>query len=375
MTLQTIEDTYSSETINSVYSKTLNGTPQGTTSGTGDGPLSSRLVKGEFTPNYNKLVKEGAFIPYNQWHKETHEGTAVNGNFSWSRPDGWVYSGTYAPVHDWRINSNDLDLITVNPNYDAFVNEALDRIYSKGYDALTFVAELGKLITMFRRLIPRLASLVSETITNPKLRPEEVRNLWLEVRYGWRPLIYDMRDFTQTLEEFDAERRFYTERSGDTFQGEFETVHWDNIVQQYGTWDSRSSISWELSARGSAALLVTPPKFQTNPVTTAWELVPYSFVIDWFFDIGSFLGSLSALAISSDVTVAHGSYLKISKVTNMSMVATNGASGSLTFSEPMVHTMEKTLRVPSQPSYLPQFNVNLNTYKILDLVALAFRSK
>lgn len=26
-----------------------------------------------------------------------------------------------------------------------------------------------------------------------------------------------------------------------------------------------------------------------NPVSIAWELVPYSFVVDWFYDIGSFL--------------------------------------------------------------------------------------
>lgn len=33
----------------------------------------------------------------------------------------------------------------------------------------------------------------------------------------------------------------------------------------------------------------------TNPVSIAWELVPYSFVVDWFFPIGSYLNSVTDL--------------------------------------------------------------------------------
>jgi hypothetical protein len=33
----------------------------------------------------------------------------------------------------------------------------------------------------------------------------------------------------------------------------------------------------------------------TNPLSLAWELVPYSFVIDWFIPVGDYLGSFDAL--------------------------------------------------------------------------------
>jgi hypothetical protein len=32
----------------------------------------------------------------------------------------------------------------------------------------------------------------------------------------------------------------------------------------------------------------------TNPLEVAWELVPFSFVADWFFPVGAYLGSLDA---------------------------------------------------------------------------------
>lgn len=41
-----------------------------------------------------------------------------------------------------------------------------------------------------------------------------------------------------------------------------------------------------------------------NPLSIGWELVPYSFVIDWMIPVGDYLASLDALRATSDIDVA-----------------------------------------------------------------------
>ncbi len=56
-----------------------------------------------------------------------------------------------------------------------------------------------------------------------------------------------------------------------------------------------------------AVVLDLDPDFYTdfaslasmNPVSIAWELIPYSFVIDWVIDIGGYLRSLESALIYS----------------------------------------------------------------------------
>jgi hypothetical protein len=41
----------------------------------------------------------------------------------------------------------------------------------------------------------------------------------------------------------------------------------------------------------------------SNPLLLAWELVPYSFVIDWLIPVGDYLGRLDSLNGVSDLTI------------------------------------------------------------------------
>jgi hypothetical protein len=43
-----------------------------------------------------------------------------------------------------------------------------------------------------------------------------------------------------------------------------------------------------------------------NPSTVVWELIPFSFVVDWFLPIGNFLHGLSALTGTSTQQGCYG---------------------------------------------------------------------
>lgn len=72
-----------------------------------------------------------------------------------------------------------------------------------------------------------------------------------------------------------------------------------------------------------------------SPLLTAWELVPYSFVIDWFLPIGDFLAQYSStdgltfLSGSTSYKAKQSAYVKSNPVTTGPV----GSSARVTFNE------------------------------------------
>jgi hypothetical protein len=122
-------------------------------------------------------------------------------------------------------------------------------------------------------------------------------NSILEVKYGWKPLLYDIDNAAQALakswenDTADVRVHAHAEESYGVIasvnpQLEF-TVAGNgsvkaNTVAYYRVLDSK------LRNANSLGL--------TNLASVAWELVPYSFVLDWVSPVGDFLSSLSALS-------------------------------------------------------------------------------
>jgi hypothetical protein len=152
-----------------------------------------------------------------------------------------------------------------------------------------------------------------------KHNTKNASQLYLEMEYGWKPLLSDSFNAVQLLNEKDAEdpKRYtlsavgkFTDHTpiqistGDTNGVLFQLPHQD---PSYGTWSSACKYKYQIkkvffykakcrvdayldnSLLGQAASLGL-----TNPLDVAWELVPWSFVVDWFLPIGNYLGLLDA---------------------------------------------------------------------------------
>lgn len=122
---------------------------------------------------------------------------------------------------------------------------------------------------------------------------------WLEYSYAWKPLLYDFYDHAEALanvltEKSDAMR--VVSARGSSSWREFDKGDTPNsVLTRKSKVRQRQMIEMKIWYRidkdGNSFANVFG---LTNPLTVAWELVPFSFVADWFIPIGTALESLTA---------------------------------------------------------------------------------
>lgn len=108
---------------------------------------------------------------------------------------------------------------------------------------------------------------------------------WLAYRYGWMPMISDCRDAAIALAALTnrpyraSVRASLTKKGSLANSGDFKRFeHWHGkSIKYYLTEDFKP-----LSELGF-----------TDPLPTAWEVIPYSFVFDWFIPVGNYLTARS----------------------------------------------------------------------------------
>lgn len=117
---------------------------------------------------------------------------------------------------------------------------------------------------------------------------DAIASVWLNFRYNIMPNVYLIEGIAKSVDDIDVLYKRYS----DNVQTEF--VH-DLVAPG---WDITSSIPVTLRVmikrmyeklQGYSRLL---KEYSANILRTAWELVPLSFVIDWFFNVGDLLSSL-----------------------------------------------------------------------------------
>lgn len=121
---------------------------------------------------------------------------------------------------------------------------------------------------------------------------------WLELQYGWRPLMSDIYGLCKTAHKLSRHRQFtvvsYRSKINDVRTG-YQPFGTDYTV--YKDEQSLYESSGRVKFQSSSMLLATAAEMGLlNPAAVAWELVPFSFVVDWAVPIGSFLNQFDAAA-------------------------------------------------------------------------------
>jgi hypothetical protein len=195
---------------------------------------------------------------------------------------------------------NDCDYKALNRLYDGVANcgpNCLVALGTAGQTAQFIASNIVRIASILRAVrqgdLRTLSGMIGSSI-----RPKSISDLWLEVQYALRPLLSDVN---AAIEQFDknSDLTFDVIRTA-TLNG--ITKNSSTYRNDMPTFSDSVQTAWKVTVRYKARLRVDNAGLRalaqmgmTNPSVLAWEVIPFSFVIDWLLPIGNTLNRLSAL--------------------------------------------------------------------------------
>ena len=127
-------------------------------------------------------------------------------------------------------------------------------------------------------------------------------DMWLELQYGWKPMLQDVHDATKAVSDAIAgggpPRRtvISTSKQRDVT---FRDIYAINVPCCNVRIRKRTEVEHKCKVRldyelNNSLIQTASALGLTNPASLAWELLPFSFVADWFIPVGDFLSQLDA---------------------------------------------------------------------------------
>lgn len=283
----------------------------------------ARNWTGAKTPNFSNPKLRPKPLPANNYDvKVTERSEHLLRRYKWRRanPAEWDdWSDTPINLHSPIVTAKDhsYDLYHDEKAYGAALSRAqlrlkdmkvnLAQVFAERKQTvrtITDVAErLSKAMLMVKRGRMRDAAKALGAF-DKKRPPKPTRNIandWLALQYGWLPLLSDVKGSAELLAQHLAtDQRKSVIRVSTRVVTSTKGAYDKTYVSSYGSSISWQETSHETAARVRLEYVVSSPSLDvlsqtgiTDPLLLAWEVIPYSFVVDWFLPVGNFLQCLN----------------------------------------------------------------------------------
>jgi hypothetical protein len=308
-----------------------------------------KVTHGTVIPDFKRRKKAGELLPHTAFRQTEIHGAGygkydvgdANGNRTWVTPDYWV-SGF------WYLTEVELYELAFPYHSETapLLQSAAARIMGSGFDVGTFLGELRETLAMFPALLSRFIRFLKRKPVNM-----DWHQYWLEFNFGWRPIYEDIKTFVEAVNSATQKRGRYSERVGrsESYVDVEVSTYNDGVVSFTKTIETTINVSM----RGSLTADVEPAKFRLSPVTTAWELITLSWMVDYFFSVGWALDALQLKLLASGNSASSG--VRLSAVRQMQTSApifAGGRTGTV-FQEALCEGYIEW-RVPTRLSLKPQ---------------------
>lgn len=354
------------------------------------GTQTVKSIDDVLVPGFGHLVKCGQFLPLNPVVISSLQTTRNAGTYD-IRGDTW-YSGGWRQslINDGTycgLQVPSLSLTAIDDDIVQYVtNRAIAECRSSLWDVLTFLGELKETVHMivskfhgvdaFAHRAARHAAKRSSTYGEALLA---FRQYWLEYRYGWRPLCHDVADALKSMSTKRHRREIIRGRGSQTQSLDDSKI--TTSTSNLGHSVTRENIRTETYSgsrlyRGVSYGEIDDPsiaQWGSDPFVTAWELIPYSFVMDWFIQVGDYIQAISPF--QGGKLVGAGYSIRDSYTYDSSTLITDSGGDSVYRQYGTLSGMSATIIADTYQRYassagLPGWNPRLSDVKLIDLVAL-----
>lgn len=206
---------------------------------------------------------------------------------------------------DWEI----FDLYSSNSDIDIAVAKAWANVDVSEAAALASLGELPETIAWIASIYKRALTCVRlfkdkkfliRSISNVsnKSVASGLADVWLEFRYAFRPLVFEMKQALEAARSQIAKGTRQTARgfSRDNSVNSYQRT----LVNAFGHGNANVDCK-ETTTRNVRAGVLFDIEDDINgimalwgldkPLDTVWELTPFSFILDWFFNIGNVISA------------------------------------------------------------------------------------
>lgn len=185
---------------------------------------------------------------------------------------------------------NELEIKALNKLRNSQVNVGV---------AIAEAKETEHLLTSSAKRISKANLALPKSIRNLAKRfcgvkPAKVPQQYLEVMYGWNPLMADIVGACESLSDTGREGFSFQVKSSKRTSGSVNTsiICPIGIVNGLATYNCDAKVRLRYILR-NVLLAKLSSLGLVNPLEIVWERVPYSFVVDWFIPIGNWLSALT----------------------------------------------------------------------------------
>jgi len=122
---------------------------------------------------------------------------------------------------------------------------------------------------------------------------KELSKRWLELQYGWLPLISDVHDVYRLTQSTLVDKAYLLKSQSTTREvRRVDEERSGGFITTFVISEFHKVVFW---ARVKDSRLRTAAQLDlVNPLSIAWEVVPFSFIIDWFVPVGNVLEASSS---------------------------------------------------------------------------------
>lgn len=360
------------------------------------------------TPGFRALMKAGARLPDNPFYlsKSSYQANmfCVRQTRTMTKigVSGYSFTASLAQVSLRLLHTPPTSLPgTMYASDFEMATALLNKIKSAEFSAPVFVAEGRKTLELVLNTAKSLSdairaarkgnlpALAKSLGLGPPSRSKQKKfqrafhsdpskaaaNAWLQYKYGWKPLLKDVKDAAETFAEAVLAENYRLLGARVTIphkKGFLETV--TGSLGDIGNFSVKKSYHGVASRRYKVAYILKPIDLPgslglLNPAEVLWELVPFSFIADWFLPIGEYfhhLGSSLRYDFVSGLTTYHQVIEGIAWSESPDSQAVGGPDSYKTIQM----SAEKLTSLPTPSLSGIRFKANLNLAKYTTTLSL-----